>query len=229
MPQRTCVITGASRGIGLATARRFAAKGFAIVGAARHEAELAKALEQIGTEVHPVLADVAVPQDLEGLIATAVERFGRVDVLVNNAGRAPLAPIESLAPDEFDRVTAVNMTAVYRATRAVWPHMLAQGGGVIVNISSLSSVDPFPGLGVYGASKAWVNLFSRAMAAEGKGHGIRVYAVAPGAVRTQMLRSLFPEIPAAQTLDPDEVAAVIESACDPSLAPVSGETLFVRK
>lgn len=232
MTRPTCVITGASRGIGLASALRFARGGYNIVTAARHEADLDAAVEQIsaaGGECLAVTADVAVPEDAAQIISAAFERFGRVDVLVNNAGRAPLAPLEDLSPDEFDAVTAVNMAGVYHMTRAVWPIMKQRGGGVIVNISSLAAFDPFPGFAVYGASKAWVNLFTKALAVEGKPHNIRVFAVAPGAVETTLMRAAFPDFPTDKTLAPDAVAAVIESVCDERMRAASGETICVRK
>ena len=231
MSSKTCVIAGASRGIGLATARRFARQGYAIVAAARHALDLAAAVEQIratGATCEAVVADVGNAREARCIVDVAVQRFGRVDVLVNNAGVAPLAPVDKFDPAEFERVCRVNMAAVFHTTQAVWPTMRAQGGGVIVNISSLASVDPFPGFGVYGASKAWVNLFSQATATEGKAVGIRVFAIAPGAVETQMMRSVFPDFPKDQTLDPDDVAAVIVSVSDESMAYCTGQTIFVR-
>ena len=107
--------------------------------------------------------------------------------------------------------------------------MRQQRSGVIVNISSVASVDPFPGFSIYGACKAWVNLFTKALAAEGKPLGIRAYAIAPGAVETSMLRSAFPDFPADHTLRPDDIAAAIEAVCDDRLAHSSGQTIFVRK
>ena len=232
MTKRIGLITGASRGIGLATALRLARAGYAIVAVARREPDLAAAAEQIraaGADCATIAADLGTAREAGRIIDAAVQRFGRVDVLVNNAGCAPLAPIERFEPAEFERVCALNMAAVFHTTRAVWPVMTQQGDGVIVNLSSLASLDPFPGFAVYGASKAWVNLFSQAMAAEGKSHGIRVFAVAPGAVETGMLRAAFPDFPAEKTLAPDAVAAVIASLCQPALAACSGQTLCVRK
>ncbi|MEW6252392.1 MAG: SDR family oxidoreductase [Planctomycetota bacterium] len=229
---RTCVITGASRGIGLATALRFARDGYQIIATARTADRLAAAAPHIraaGGACEPVVADVARPEDARRVVQVAVERFGRVDVLVNNAGVAPLGTIEQLPIADFDAVLALNIAAVFHSTRAVWPIMRKQGGGVIVNISSVAAVDPFPGFAVYGASKAWVNLFSQAMAAEGKPFGIRVYAVAPGAVETELLRSTFPDLPADRTLAPEAVAGVVFEICGDAFVPCSGQTLFVRK
>jgi 3-oxoacyl-[acyl-carrier protein] reductase len=107
--------------------------------------------------------------------------------------------------------------------------MKSQGGGVLVNVSSMASVDPFRGFSIYGASKAWVNLFTQAIAEEGRPLGIRAFAVAPGAVETQMLRANFPDIPRDRTLEPADVAAVILSLCDERMRHCSGQTIFVRK
>ncbi len=227
-----CVVTGGSAGIGLAVALRFARHGYRIVTCGRDPDRLEAARAAIAA-VAPALAaltlDVGQPGEATRLIGEAVARFGRVDVLVNNAGHAPLAPLEGLTATEFERAVAVNIAAVFHATQAVWPAMRRQGAGVIVNISSLASIDPFAGFSVYGACKAWVNLFTKAIADEGRPLGIRVYAVAPGAVETPLLRSLFADFPAAQTLAPDEVAAVVAAVCEEPMRHVSGQTLFVRR
>jgi NAD(P)-dependent dehydrogenase (short-subunit alcohol dehydrogenase family) len=232
MPTKTCVITGASRGIGLATALRFARAGHRIVAVARTEEQLKQAAEQIsaaGGECECVVADIGSRGSAQRLIEAAQTRFERVDVLVNNAGYAPLAPIEKTRDEDFETAIAANVAAVFYTTRAVWPIMRKQAAGVIVNISSMSSVDPFPGFSVYGACKAWVNLFTKAVADEGRPLGIRVFAIAPGAVETQMLRTNFPKIPKSQTLDPDEVAGLVEAVCYDRMRYVSGQTIFVRK
>ncbi len=232
MKDLTCIITGASRGIGLSTALRLARRGANIVAVARNPEHLETAAEQIrevGGRCEIVDADVGSPEAAQRIVAAAWERFGAVNVLVNNAGVAPLSPTVDLTPDEFERVYRVNIAAVFHLTRAAWPLMLAQGGGVIVNISSRASDDPFPGFSVYGASKAWVNLFSRATADEGKPHNIRVFAVAPGAVETELMRGVFPDFPREHALDPDDVAAVIESLLDERMGSATGETIFVKK
>jgi len=232
MPARTSVITGASRGIGLATALRFARAGGRVVAVARGEPDLKQAANQIrdaGGECEYIVADVGTPTGARRAIHVAVASFGRVDVLVNNVGYAPLSPIEQMNDEHFEAALAANIAGVFYATRAVWPIMRKQGEGVVVSISSLASVDPFPGFAVYGACKAWVNLFTKAMADEGRPLGIRVFAVAPGAVETNMLRQNFPDVPASQTLDPDDVAELVEAVCDERMHYASGQTIFVRK
>jgi 3-oxoacyl-[acyl-carrier protein] reductase len=227
-----CVVTGGSAGIGRAVALHFGARGYRVALCGRDAQALRAAEQEIARAAPACLAlamDVAEPEAPGRLIAEAVGRFGRVDVLVNNAGHAPLAPLDQISPADFDRAVAVNVGAVFRATRSAWPVMRRQGAGVIVNISSLASVDPFPGFSVYGACKAWVNLFTKAAADEGRPLGIRVYCVAPGAVETRLLRGLFKDFPAAQTLAPEEVAALVGVLCDEPLRHASGQTLFVRK
>jgi NAD(P)-dependent dehydrogenase (short-subunit alcohol dehydrogenase family) len=230
--QRVAIITGASRGIGLAAALELARDGYAIVAAARNAEKLEAAVKQMrdaGAAATGVSVDMARPDDARRLVDAAAKEYGRIDVLVNNAGAAPLVPIAEMNPADFDQVTAINMAAIFHATRAVWPLMQQQGGGVIVNISSMAALDPFAGFAAYGASKAWVNVFTKAAAAEGKPHGIRVYAVAPGAVETELMRSVFPDFPADKTLAPDDVAGVIASVVSSRMAAASGETIFVRK
>ncbi|MBW7903985.1 MAG: SDR family oxidoreductase [Phycisphaerae bacterium] len=232
MSKRACLITGGSRGIGLATALRLGRAGYRVFITARRRQGIEGALHQLreaGVECDAIVADVGDNAQARGMIAEAHAAAGRLDVLVNNAGVAPLAPLEQMTAAEFDEVMRVNVAGVFHATQAAWPIFRSRRGGVVVSVSSLAAIDPFPGFAVYGASKAWVSLFTRAIAAEGKPHGIRAYAVAPGAVETTMLREHFPALPAEQTLAPDDVAGVIETLCDPRLAPASGETLYVRR
>jgi 3-oxoacyl-[acyl-carrier protein] reductase len=227
-----CVVTGGSAGIGLAVGLRFGRGGYRVVICGRDPGRLEAARAAAAAVAPDCLAmplDVGQPGEAARLIDDTVKRFGRVDVLVNNAGHAPMAPLEALSAADFELALAVNVGAVFHATRAVWPAMRGQGRGVVVNISSLASVDPFPGFSVYGACKAWVNLFTKAIADEGRPLGIRAYAVAPGAVETPLLRRLFANFPAEQTLSPDAVADVVAAVCEDPLRHASGSTLFVRK
>jgi NAD(P)-dependent dehydrogenase (short-subunit alcohol dehydrogenase family) len=163
------------------------------------------------------------------LIGAALARYSRIDLLVNNAGFAPRAFLESFDERCFEQALAINCRAVYATTRAAWPALVRQCGGLIVNISSMAAVDPFPGFAVYGACKAWVNLFTKAIASEGRPHGIRAYAVMLGAVDTPMLRGLFPDFPAERALMPDEAAEAIVRLLDPGRAPPSGEAIVLKK
>ena len=232
MTPKTAIITGASRGIGLATALRLARRGYNIVAIARDRETLLQAAEHVrhvGGNCETLSADVARPADAPRIVQAAHERFGRVDLLVNNAGTALLRGVEDMTDEELALMLATNVAGVFRLCRAVWPRMKSAGGGTIVNVSSRASVDPFPGFAVYGACKAWVNLFTQALADEGRPLGIRVFAVAPGAVDTDLLRGLFPDLAAGDVLEPDEVAAVIEALAADPMRTCSGQTVFCRK
>lgn len=229
----TAVITGASRGIGRAIAAAFAATGHHLVLAARSEDTLEDAAaairESAEVEILAVGADVGTSDGANELIAAALERFGSVDVLVNNAGTAPLCPIVEMNDDDFQATLDVNVAAVFYTTRAAWPHMKKQKRGTIINISSLASLDPFPGFAVYGACKSWVNLFTKAAAAEGKEDNIRVFGVGPGAVDTGMLRGHFPDFPDEQTLQPNDIAKLTVALCDEAFDHSSGQTIFASR
>lgn len=226
------VVTGGGRGIGRAICERFAADGAQVVAASRSRAALEatrEAIERAGGRCHVQPTDVGSTDDIDALINETVTRFRRIDVLVNNAGLAPLSNIEDLEPPLFEAILSVNISAVYYGCHAVWPVMCKQGGGVIVNISSMSSLDPFPGFAAYGASKAWVNAWTKALAEEGRTVGIKVFAVAPGAVETRMLRDAFPQFPANQTLLPGEVADFVHALVQPQCRHATGQTLLVKK
>lgn len=232
MEKRVAVITGGGRGIGRAVCVRFAEAEYVVVAGARSVDELeesARLVERAGGHCIAVPGDVRNADDVAAMVRTAVDGFGRIDVLVNCAGIAPLAAIEELEPQVFDDILSVNVKAIYETCRRVWPVMRAQGGGVIVNISSVASQDPFPGFAAYGASKAWVNLWSKALADEGRPHAIRVFSIAPGAVETQMLRAAFPTFPADQCLQPADVAKLIHELTLPECRYASGDTVFIRR
>ncbi len=229
---KTVLVTGAGRGIGRAIARRFAAAGANVAATARTQAQLEETrslIERANGAVLAVLADVSQIDDVQRLVDEAQSTFGSIDILVNNAGFASLATIDQMEPHVFDQIVAVNIRTVYLCSRAVWPVMSANGGGVIVNVSSVAAYDPFPGFAAYGAAKAFVVAYTRALAAEGIASGIRVYGVAPGAVETEMLRGAFPGFPAEKTLQPDEVAALVETLAGPSCRHLSGQTIVMKK
>lgn len=232
MDRRTCLVTGASRGIGLAIAERFARDGWNLAIAARGAAALRAAaakLEALGGACEAVAGDVGTPAGAAQVAERALARFGRIDVVVNNAGVAPRAVLENTSDDAYEQTLRANVSSVFYVSRAAWPRLKSQGGGTIVNLSSIASTDPFPGFVVYGACKAWVNVFTKALAEEGRPLGIRVFAVAPGAVETDMLRGAFPDFPRDQTLAPRDVADVVYALCQEPLRCASGQTVFVRK
>lgn len=233
MPEnnKVCIITGASSGIGLAAAKRFASEGYRLAICGRREESLQQAVASLKetTDVVSVCGDVGDAQVQQSLVDQTLQQFGRIDVLVNNAGAAPLGNLETIDAATFENVLQTNISAVFSLTQIVWKKMLKAQQGSIVNISSLAAIDPFPGFSIYGASKAWLELFSKAIAAEGVDHGIRVCCVRPGAVETDLLRGLFPDFPADQCVSPEEVAdQVWRCVAEPDNHP-SGEAFTVSK
>ncbi len=210
------IVTGAGSGIGRATARALAGIGHRVTLVGRTALDLEETASLIresnrAAVVFPCVADVG---DL-GLAAMCVARthaaYGRVDALVNAAGIAPRAPIESTNEDLLERTFYTNTFGPAALIAACWPHWIAQRSGCVVNISTLGASDPFPGFFVYAASKSAVDSFTRSAAVEGRAHGIRAFCVNPGCIETRMLRSLWSEaeLPRERALAPDAVASVI--------------------
>lgn len=225
-----CLVTGGSAGIGLATAAKFAAEGYRVAICGRDEMRLEQAQQTIHAsgssgDCEARVVDVSRPAAIRDFVQEIADLWGRIDVLVNNAGVAPLAPVDQLADADFEQALQVNVAAVYHATKTVWPIMRRQADGVIINVSSMSAIDPFTGFSVYGACKAWVNTFTHAAAAEGRNCGIRVFAVCPGLVETELMRRLMLDVQAEQILRPEQVADCIFQLTLAPMRIASGEFL----
>jgi len=228
------LITGASSGIGLATARILAAHGWVIALAGRRAEPLHAAAESLraSTGVPPHLAlkaDIASSDQCALLVERTVAAFGRIDALVNNAGHAPLLPIERHTPAIVREVFDVNALGPANLILACWPHMCQRRTGRIVNVSSMATVDPFAGFFAYAAAKAGLELMVKSVAKEGRSRGVRAFAVAPGAVETPMLRSILSErlLSRDKTLSPDSVATVIADCARGTRDEDSGKTILV--
>lgn len=206
------IITGAGSGIGLAAARMLADEGWTIVLAGRREAQLHAAAGTLAPGPHHcVPTDVGDPDSCDALVRHASDACGRIDALINNAGFAPLIPLAKHTPALVRESFEINAIGPANLILATWPHMLAQKSGRIVNVSSIATVDPFPGFFAYAAAKSSLELMVRSIAKEGAEAGIKAFAVAPGAVETEMLRSIISEnvLSPAKTLTPDAVATII--------------------
>jgi NAD(P)-dependent dehydrogenase (short-subunit alcohol dehydrogenase family) len=186
---QVAVITGASRGLGLEVARQFARRGARLVIAARGRQELEAAASELVQQTDVAAVPVDVSEDAETLIAAAHNRFGRVDVLVNNAselGPSPMPSLEQYHWRDLERVLRVNVLAPLHLAQLVLPGMRVRGDGVIINVTSDAGVEAYPGWGGYGASKAALEHLSRTLAAELEDTGVRVYVVDPGDMNTVM-------------------------------------------
>lgn len=191
------LITGASKGLGLEIARLYADCGALLVIAARGADALERAAAELRRKTEVVSRALDVSQDAERLVEAGLDRFGRIDVLVNNAselGPSPMPALASLPWQQLERILRVNVTAPLHLAQLILPQMQARGAGVIINVTSDAGVEAYAGWGGYGASKAALEHLSRVLAEEVAGTGIRVYVVDPGDMNTEMHRLAEPGV-----------------------------------
>ncbi|MEO8956689.1 MAG: SDR family oxidoreductase [Ktedonobacteraceae bacterium] len=234
MQNRVTIITGAGRGVGRATARLFAQAGARVVLFSRTAHQLAEAVAEITGEggnagnTLAVAGDVSREEDVQRLFQKTMEAFGRVDVLVNCAGIVAVRPFVEMDVATWDAVLGVNLRGTFLCCRAAFRIMTAQQQGVIINLSSLSGVkgvEKFPGLSAYNVSKAGVAGLTEILAVEGKPYNIRVSAVSPGAVDTEMLRQAAPHLKAGMT--PADMAELLLFLADDSGRMLSGSNIEI--
>jgi NAD(P)-dependent dehydrogenase (short-subunit alcohol dehydrogenase family) len=225
---RVAVITGASRGIGAATAEAVAAAGAHVVLAARDGQALravAGRIRDAGGDATPAQADVGNADDITRLFAVAAEA-GTVTALVCAAAALAVAPFADITPESWDETLRVNLTGSFLCCRAAFTAMRQAGEGRIVTLGSLSGVygtEKFAGLSAYNVSKYGVIGLTEAIAVEGKPHGISAICVSPGAVDTEMLRQANPDL--RPGLTPLDVATLIVALLDSPLTPASGANI----
>jgi NAD(P)-dependent dehydrogenase (short-subunit alcohol dehydrogenase family) len=213
LKDQIAIITGAGRGVGRATAQRFAREGAQVVLFSHTEAfleETANAIAQEGYHALSIVGDVSREEDVHILFQRAMDTYGRVDILVNCAGVVATRPFVEMDVATWDRVLNVNLRGTFLCCLEAFRIMAAQQSGVIINLSSLSGVrgvEKFPGLSAYNVSKSGVASLTEILAVEGKPYNIRVCAVSPGAVDTEMLRQAAPHLKAGMT--PDELAEIL--------------------
>ena len=237
-PARVAVVTGAARGIGLAIARQFLANGHR-VALLDIDAETLFRTRDAFADVDRVLAlecDVAVPDEVQSAIDAVVARFGRIDALVNNAGVAIFKPLLDTTFEDWSRVLAVNLGGAFLCAQAAARVMLGNGGGSIVNITSISGLRASTLRVAYGTSKAALIHLTKQQAAELGNRGIRVNAIAPGPVDTAMAKQVHTAeiradyhdtIPLNRYGTEDEIAAAVLFLCSPAASYVNGQTLAV--
>ncbi|WBL37041.1 SDR family oxidoreductase [Tepidiforma flava] len=234
---KTALITGGSRGIGYGIARAFIEAGARVVIAARSEGPLQEAAASLGVNCIGLRCDVGDPEDVAALIERAWA-LGPLDVLVNNAGISPYYKrVEAVSVAEFDQVMQVNLRGAYFASVEAAKRMFAAGrGGCIINVSSVAGIVPLERQGVYAAAKAGLHQLTKVMALEWADRGVRVNAIAPGWVETDLVDELFAsrhgerlraDIPMGRLATPDDVAGAAVWLASEAASYVTGSIVVI--
>jgi NAD(P)-dependent dehydrogenase (short-subunit alcohol dehydrogenase family) len=211
MTTQVALITGASRGLGLEIARAYARRGLHLILTARCAEALNTATSEL-QQITPIVAiagDVADPAHVERLVSAGLQRFGHIDVLINNAselGPSPMPELQQLPVRAFQDILRVNVVGPLELIQQVLPGMRQRGSGLIVNVTSDAGVEAYPTWGGYGASKAALEHLSRVLAAEIDGSGVRVFVVDPGDMDTAMHRAAEPGVDLSNLAKPQQVA-----------------------
>jgi NAD(P)-dependent dehydrogenase (short-subunit alcohol dehydrogenase family) len=238
---KIAIVTGGSKGIGRAIATTFAGAGAGVAVAARRLEDLertAKEIEAAGGQALAVPTDVTEPVQVQALVDQTVDHFGTIDILVNNAGAAPfLSTLDQIRPEGFDKYFRVNFMSAFSCTKAVAPILLAKGQGCVLNVASVSAYIASPGLTYYASAKAAMVSLTRTLSREWAGYGVRVNAVAPGWIETEMNeqgrqmedwnRTVVASIPLGRWGQPDDVAAAALFLCSPAASWITGSVLVV--
>ena len=203
---KVVLITGASMGIGEAIARLFAQEGARLALAARSADKLEPLAASLGPNAFPIPTDITDPAQVRRMVDATVERFGRLDILVNNAGVGMYAPVAEMQPEQFEKVVATNWLGPVYAIQSAVPHMRKQGGGQIINISSVAGKIAIPWMGAYCSTKFALNALSDSLRLELARDRIHVLSVCPGRIATPFGRNAFRD-PRFRPLPPTGISA----------------------
>ena len=209
---QVAAVTGASRGIGRAIVLALAAEGATVAALARTEEALRAVCQEIvaaGGQAEPFALDVSSEEQVKGAIAQLHRRYGRLDILVNCAGIGVFCPLLEVSMEDWDRVMAVNARGPFLMCREAIPLMAARGGGCIVNISSVVGLKGYVRQGAYVASKHALMGMTKVLAQEVQPLGIRVHALCPGGVDTDMIGDARPDLDRSQLIRPEEIASLV--------------------
>lgn len=237
MKTKVAIVTGGARGIGLGAAKNLLTRGYKVCVCSRHEKDVARAVAKLGKNAFGMVVDVSKEADWKKLVDAVVKKWGRVDALVNNAGVLLQKDLLSMSFDEAEDVLHINLLGTWMGMKAVVPVMKKQKGGRIVNLSSIAGLRGYAGLGAYCMSKFGVIGLTKVAAKEFAALGVRVNAVCPGLVDTEMTKDwmenkailgpLVAEIPMARAGKPAEIGAVIGFLADEESSFVTGTTYVV--
>lgn len=237
---KVAIVTGGGKGIGREIALGLAEAGASIVVAARTTSEIedvAKQIVCVGGKAKAQTTDLTLTDQIDALVDAAVDAFGRVDILVNNAARSFFRPLIDLREDGFDKIFDTNVKGTFLLSRAAAKMMMRHGGGRIVNVTSVAAERGGPMMGIYNASKAAVKMLTMCMATEWAPLNILVNAVGPGMTRThfsqpiwanpEMERQLVSRIPQGRLAEPQDIVGAVLFLCSDGARFVTGQTIYV--
>ncbi|AKB80877.1 3-oxoacyl-[acyl-carrier protein] reductase [Methanosarcina barkeri 3] len=224
---QTALVTGGSKGIGRAICLALAKEGANIIIASRNESEIKETmdkLKEMGSKSLAIQADVRSEEDVRRLISMTIDKCGKLDILINNAGVAYKRRLEETTLEEYEKIIDTNLKGVFLCTKYAIPYIRESKNGKIINISSVGGLHGLPEFSVYCASKFGVNGITESIASELEGE-IKVYAVCPGAVDTDMYRSLFSNRP---SLKPEHIAEKVLELASPDSKVTSGKIIEIQ-
>ncbi len=228
---KAAIVTGASRGIGRVLALRLAKLRYDLVLTSRSLAELESLQEEcrrLGQDALALQSDVSDENSVRGMFAQSLEHYGKIDLLVNNAGLGIFNSVLETSLADWERVLKVNLTGPFICAKAAFEHMRQRNAGTIINISSAAGLKAYAGQAAYTASKHGLQGLSKVMAEEGRQYNIRVHAICPGGVATEMLAKSRPDLLGDQLIQPEDVADMMEYLL--ALPPrVSVDVLHLRR
>jgi 2-deoxy-D-gluconate 3-dehydrogenase len=240
LTDRVAIVTGASRGLGRAMAQALAGAGADVAVAGRAKPDLeetAHGIERVGRRALVVPTDVTSFVEVETLVERAHEEFGRLDVLVNNAGLAKVKPLVEWTPDEWRALVDINLLGVFNGCRAAARHLLAQRSGKVVNVSSMLAAVGLSGYSIYSATKGAIVAFTRALGVEWARQNVQVNAIAPGWFDTEMsapawaddkvAERLIRDIPARRIGRPEEIGPLVVYLASAASDFMTGQTIFL--
>jgi 3-oxoacyl-[acyl-carrier protein] reductase len=246
LKQKIAIVGGASMGIGYGIARTLAAEGARVAVTARREPALMRAAETLaretGAEVLPIQADCRRSEDCARVIDTVAQKLGGIDILVNNDGAPPLGDLQGFDDTAWAKAVEQNLMYVVRMARGAVPHMIARGGGGILNIAAISAIQPIPGFGLSVATWGGMIGFAKTLSLEVARHGINVNTICPGYIETQRLEKVFAaggedpaamrakltaEIPMGRIGTVDDIAALVALLVSPRGRYTTGTTIAV--
>lgn len=237
LANKVAIVTGASQGIGLACAKRLVQEGARVMLADVREAEGQAAVERLGAAARFFCADVSQKADVDALVAATLEAFGQLDILVNNAGVTHAAEFLELAEEDFDRVLRINLKSMFLCSQAAAREMVKRGSGCIINMSSVNAELAIPNQVPYVISKGGVNQLTRVAAISLAPHGVRVNAIGPGTILTELAKkavlgspearhTILSRTPLGRCGEPEEVAAIAAFLASDDASYLTGQTLY---